>query len=307
MMKYFRHWVEYLAVRFSFCLLQILRIETCQSLSSYIGWLAADVIGFRREVIDENLCTAFPQSTPRRRREIARAMWQHLFLLICEIAHVPRKIHLTNFRDYIRFHGEHHRGFIRYLLDVRPLTMVSGHFGNFELGGYAIGLFGFRTFAVARPLDNPYLDQFFNRFRAKHGQTILPTRGSAKQVAAILEKGHTLALLCDQWAGRKGCWVEFFGKSTSCHKAIAVFPLSNQAPLVVAYAKRVDRPLQFELGTAALADPLIGGDQFASVRSLTQWYNWRLEDIIRESPEQYWWLHRRWKGCSPRRRRPAAA
>ena len=166
-----------------------------------------------------------------------------------------------------------------------------------------LGMFGMPSFAIARPLDNHFIDRYLKRFRRATGQQILPTQGSARQISAVLGAGHTLAMLGDQHAGRKGCYVEFFGCPASCHKAIALFPLTSGGPLAVSYAKRCGRPLQFEVGVFAVADPHQGGDHLAGVRELTQWYNWQLEQIIRQEPQQYWWLHRRWKGRPRRSRR----
>jgi len=302
-----RHWIEYLAVRLFFCWLQTIRLETCTWMAGYVGWLMVHCIPLRRSVVDNNLQIAFPHWPAERRRTTARQMWEHLFLMVCEVAHVPRKIHATNFRDYIHFAPKSRYEIVRLLLDPRPITIVSGHFGNFEVGNYTTGLLGFPTFAVARPMDNPLLDRFFKNFRATHGQSILPKRGSARQIAAALEEGQTLAILCDQWAGPKGCWVDFFGRKTSCHKAIAVFPLASGTPLVVSYAKRLDQPMQFEIACYAKTDPSQPGGVPASVRELTQWYNLRLEEIIQSTPEQYWWLHRRWKNKLPQRSRRRAA
>ena len=302
-----RHRIEYLAVRLFFCLVQAIRMETCAWLAGYAGWLMTRCVPLRASVIDDNLQVAFPHWPVERRRATARRMWEHLFLMICEIAHVPRKIHETNFRDYVHVAPGSRREMLRLLLDQRPITIVSGHFGNFEVGSYVTGLLGFPTFAVARPLDNPRLDRFIKQFRAEHGQTILPKQGSARQISSALEAGQSLAILCDQWAGSKGCWVDFFGRATSCHKAIAVFPLASRTPLVVSYAKRLTRPMQFEFACYDTADPAQSGDVLASVRELTQWYNLRLEEIIRATPDQYWWLHRRWKGKPRRRPRRHAA
>ena len=146
--------------------------------------------------------------TARQRRQTARKMWEHLILLFCEMAHVPRKLHDTNWREHIHFSGDSRRQFVRLLLDPRPVTIVSGHFGNFEIGNYVLGMLGFPSFAIARPLDNPYLERFVKRFRRATGQQILPTHGSAQQIASILKDGHTLAMLGDQHAGWKGCFVE---------------------------------------------------------------------------------------------------
>jgi len=89
------------------------------------------------------------------------------------------------------------------LADERPTVFVSGHFGNFELSSFMMGLFGFPTYAIARRLDNPYLDRFVNQFRSTHGQFILPKDGSAAQVDAVLRAGGVIGLLGDQSAGRR--------------------------------------------------------------------------------------------------------
>src|SRR6185436_19397024 len=121
----------------------------------------------------------------------------------------------------------------------RPIVMVSGHFGNFEMGGYVAGLLGFPSHTVARTLDNPYLDRFIRRFREANGQFILPKNGSAGQIDSVLKSGGLLVALGDQHAGPKGCWVEFFGKPASYHKAISLFPLINGAPLLLVCARRL--------------------------------------------------------------------
>jgi KDO2-lipid IV(A) lauroyltransferase len=213
--------------------------------------------------------------------------------MICEIAQVPRKIHETNWRSYVKIRDI--KQLVQLLLDPRPVVMVSGHFGNFEVAGFTAGLLGFPTYTVARPLDNPYLDRFLQRFRGATGQYILPKQGSAGRIDAVLAEGKPLAFLGDQHAGQKGCWVEFFGRPASCHKAVAVFSLTSHAPLVVTYARRRDRPLQFEIGVAGIADPDSLDPRDLDVESLTRWYNQRLEHVIRSAPSQYWWLHRRWK------------
>jgi Kdo2-lipid IVA lauroyltransferase/acyltransferase len=230
---------------------------------------------------------------------VALRMWRHLVLMACEMVQVPRKVHETNWRRFVELRDP--RTLTERLLSQRPAVLISGHYGNFEVACYLLGLFGIPTFAVARPLDNSYLDRFVNRLRRATGQQILPKQGSADQVNRLLESRGTLALLGDQHAGPKGCWVEFFGRPASCHKAIALFALTHQAPLLVTYARRTSGPLQFEVGLAGAVDPCGAELEARDVRGLTVWYNHRLEDIVRQAPEQYWWVHRRWKGEPPRR------
>jgi KDO2-lipid IV(A) lauroyltransferase len=301
-------WLVYVAVRVLICLAQAMRIETCQRLAQLLAWVAADVLRVRGQVVDENLRHAFPTFSELARKQLARRMWEHLLLMVCEVAQTPRKIHRTNWHRFLQISQK--RTFVRYLLDARPTLLVSGHFGNFELGGYVTGLLGFPTFTVARPLDNRLLDRFVNRFRSRNGQFIVPKENSARQIDALLARGAVLSLLGDQHAGNKGCWVEFFGRPASCHKAIALFTLISQAPLLVAFARRGSRPLRFEVGLAGVADPRNPGPEQAGVVPLTQWFNRRLESMISVAPDQYWWLHRRWKAPPARgvraKTRPAA-
>lgn len=298
------HLLVYLIVRVLICIVQAVPLGLCHAGARGLAVLFADVLRVRHRVVDENLAFAFPDLSPGERRRLARRMWEHLFLMAAEVAHVPRKIHETNWHDYI--HMTNPAPLVRAMIDDRPVIILSGHFGNFELGSYLMGLFGFPTFAVARELDNPYLHRFIGRFRGLSGQQIIPKNGGYDQIVDVLSHGGTLALLADQYAGTKGCWVEFFGRPASTHKAIALLALQYDAPLALGYARRLGGPLRYEFATAAMIDPREVADQPDAVRRLTQWYTRELERLIRRAPEQYWWLHNRWKDHRPRRGRKAA-
>jgi KDO2-lipid IV(A) lauroyltransferase len=187
------------------------------------------------------------------------------------------------------------------LLDRRPKVLVSGHFGNFEVGGYINGVLGLTTHTVARTLDNPYLEDYLRKLREAKLQFILPKWGSAPDADAVLQSSGLLVLLGDQYAGPKGCWVEFMNRPASCHKALALFTLLSGAPMVVGWCRRLDRPMRFELGFADIADPAKPLGDLADARRLSQWHMDFLAQQIRQHPEQYWWLHRCWRDVpSPR-------
>jgi Kdo2-lipid IVA lauroyltransferase/acyltransferase len=298
-------YAAYLPVRVFICVVQALRMETCQMVAAALATLFADVLKVRRGVIDDNLRHAFPEMPEARRRRVTWQMWEHLFLLVVEIAHAPRKIHDTNWRDFLALGNA--ATLTRLLLSERPLIIVSAHFGNFEMAGYLMGILGFPTYTVARTLDNRHLDAFLNRFRSRTGQHIVPKRGGYEQIVEVLSRGGQMTFLADQYAGSKGCWVEFFGRPASVHKAIALFALSHDAPLAVGYGRRLDRPLQYQLMLEAVADPAGGEEHVTSVPRLTQWYTSELEKAIRRNPEQYWWLHRRWKDTRPEKKRAKSA
>jgi KDO2-lipid IV(A) lauroyltransferase len=298
-------YAAYLAVRAAVCVLQALSLETCQAWARRLAWLLWNVARLRRSVVDENLRTAFPTLSAREHAAIALAMWEHLLVMVAEIAHASRKIHRANWRAHLRM--PQMKMMVRRLLDRRPVVIISGHLGNFEMGGYLLGLHGFPTHTIARQLDNPYLDRWINEFRAATGQYMLPKQGSGEQITELLRAGGTLVLLGDQHAGEGACWVDFFGKPASTHKAVALFTLSGGAPTAAGCVFRTGAPMQFEMRVAELVDPLESDFQLGSIPLIAQWYTRCLEDLIRAAPGQYWWLHRRWREPPKARRQSRQA
>jgi Kdo2-lipid IVA lauroyltransferase/acyltransferase len=294
-------YLVYVAVRIVICVVQAMPIETGHRLAKLLARLFCDVLRIRSGVVDDNLAHAFPEMSPAQRTDLARRMWEHLFVLVMEVAHTPRKIHETNWRDYVVLHNE--AELVRNLLDDRPLLVIASHLGNFEVGGYILGVLGFPTYTVARTLDNLYLDRFVNDFRGRTGQHMIPKNGGFDQIMRVLAGGGTMTFLADQYAGPKGCWVQFFGRPASAHKAIALLALDNNARMSVSTSQRLDRPMHFELWNYAMIDPQEVANSVGTVRELTQWYTTRLEELIRRTPDQYWWLHRRWKDT--REKKPA--
>lgn len=297
----------YLVVRTAIAVVQALPLDACERIADGLSFLLYYVVRLRRTVIDENLRYAYPQLSDQERRGIARGMWRHLLLMVAEIAHTPRKLHQTNWQDHLSI--PQIEELVRLLLQERPHVAISGHFGNFELAGYLLGIFGFTSHSIARPLDNPFLDRFVNRFRGSKGQRMLPKDGSGDAIARVIRNNGIVGLLGDQYAGRKGCWVRFFGRPASTHKSVAVLCLSGEAPMLVTCARRVGRPLQYSLELEGIADPAVEDFPNGTVPLLAQWYTDCLERMINRAPEQYWWVHRRWKGTPPARiaRQPHAA
>ncbi len=291
-------YLGYLVVRFFVCVVQAMPLDTCAVVARWLATVCASVLKIRRRVVEDNLKHAFPEMSALQRKRLAWRMWEHLFLLLIEVMHAPRKIHHTNWRDYVTLVNADK--IIRAFFDYRPTVIICGHYGNFELSGYVLGVLGFPSYTIARTLDNPYLDRFLNEFRGMTGQYILPKAGSTGEVEAVMARGGILALLADQHAGRKGCWVEFFGRPASSHKGIALFTLTSEAPTIFCYMRRTGRPLEHDMGTDETLDPRTMPAEMRTVTGVTEWYTRQLERTIRQAPEQYWWLHRRWREDQPR-------
>lgn len=287
----------YLVLRVFIAAVQALPPRACESIAGGLASLFNTVFPLRKRVLRDNLRIAFPEFSSAEQKRVAWGMWRHLFLMVMEIAHTPRKLHRTNWRELV--HIPQVETIIRTMYTERPAVVISGHYGNFELGGYLMGLFGFPTHTVARKLDNPYVDRFVNEFRGRTGQHMLPKQGSGEMIEELLDGGGALTLLGDQAAGDRGCWAPFFGKPASTHKAVALFSLSFSAPTMVVGVRRKNRMLRYEIDVADVVDPAADDFTHAGVQPMTEWYTDCLEGLIRLAPDQYWWVHRRWKGNPP--------
>jgi KDO2-lipid IV(A) lauroyltransferase len=218
--------------------------------------------------------------------------------MVTEIVHLPRKLHLNNYNHVITFRN---RGIVlRAFASQRPVILLSGHFGNWEMAISVFGLFGFPMGVIARRLDNPYLHEWFRCFREYTGHDLILKKGAFQQISARLQAGNSVALLGDQDAGPRGIFVDFFGREAATFKSIALLAIEHQALICVGYARRLaDNPdspgwVRYELGCEDVVDPLdFTGDD--PVRNVTQRYTDALERVIRRAPEQYFWVHRRWK------------
>jgi KDO2-lipid IV(A) lauroyltransferase len=295
----------YLLVRLFVCVVQVLSLETAASWADGLAWLLHRVDRRHRQVAIDNLRHAFgEQLSEAQRLALVSRVYQHFCRLLIEIIHLPRHLHLRNWRAHVQLLGG--QALVERVLSGRPLLIVTGHYGNWEMGGYLLGLLGLRTYAVARPLDNPYLDDFLRRFRERTGQKLLAKKGDFDQMQNILRRGGVLATLGDQDAGQRGLFVNFFGRPASTHKVMALLALEFRVPIQVVVARNLGRPLHY---CAAVVDEILPEDYEGrpeAVRVITQRLTGALEKAVRQDPTQYFWLHRRWKHQPGRAKRSAA-
>jgi KDO2-lipid IV(A) lauroyltransferase len=295
----------YLLVRVVVCVLQTLSYRMGQAVMAGLAIVAYQLNRRHRQVALENLRVAFPDQTEAERDQRVRAVYRHFCTLLLDLVHMPRKLHYNNWRDYLELPDGHR--IVDQLLRGRPLLFVTGHLGNWEMGSYVIALLGFRTHAIARPLDNHFLDDFLRRFRERTGQRLLAKHGDFEQMQAILEAGGVIGTLADQDAGARGLFVNFFGRPASTHKAVALLALEYQVPLVVFATIKVGDPMRHRVLVADVIDPVEYGDQPNAVRAMTERFTAGLERLVRQAPEQYFWLHRRWKHQPPMKKGKQAA
>jgi KDO2-lipid IV(A) lauroyltransferase len=296
----------YLVVRLLVCVIQALSLAAARNLAAALAWLAYRVDRRHREVALDNLRQAYPgRFSEAELHAQVRAVYFHFCRVLVEIIHLPRRLHAENWRAHIELVGG--REIVECLLSHRALLIVTGHFGNWEMAGYALGLLGFRTHAIARTLDNPYLNAFLLKFREKTGQTILDKENDFPRIQGVLRGGGVLATLADQDAGQRGQFVDFFGRPASTHKAVALLALEHDAVLAVAGVPRVAEPLGYRIITEDVIRPEEYAGRPNAIRGITERFTAALERLVRRFPTQYFWLHRRWKHQpQPRKAKKAA-
>jgi KDO2-lipid IV(A) lauroyltransferase len=292
----------YVTVRAVICVLQALSYESCVRLAARLAWLLYKVDRRHRLVADQNLRHAFPELTQDQRDILVRAVYTHFVGLVITLVHLPRMFYASTWKRY--FEMPQARVLLSALLSGRPVLLLTGHFGNWELGGYVLGVLGFRAWVVARPLDNPFLDRYLLSFRQRHGQTVLAKHGDFDRMQDVLEKGGLIATLGDQDAGQRGLFVDFFHRPASTHKAIALMALEYCVPIVVMGIAKVGEPMRHQLIVADVILPEEYDGRPDAVKALTQRATTALEQFVRQYPGQYMWLHRRWKH-QPRQKKAA--
>ena len=291
-------WLVAMLVRFTVCVLQAMPASLSNGFAELLAKVAYRFDKRHRRVATENLGFAFPEKSPAEIDALVRRCYRHCGLLLIEIVLLPRKLQVENWRSYASLI----RGdlILDGLLTDRPLLIVTAHFGNWELAGFALGRLGFKTYAIARVLDNPHLETFLKKFRQATGQTIIAKKDDFDRLAAVMQAGGKVATLGDQDAGPRGVFVEFLGRPASAHKAVALMAMQFDAKMIVIGVPRIAENARRGLGRYEIVcedsiDPRDYLSRPDAVKAITQRYHDALARLIRAHPEQYFWLHRRWK------------
>jgi KDO2-lipid IV(A) lauroyltransferase len=252
-------------------------------------------LGLRARVARANLALAFPEHDEAWRARVLAEHYRELGRTAADYARLPQLVHAPREQVFASWQGEAHAHAARAL--GRGVLFLTGHLGNFELYGAAFGRL-MHMAVMVRPLSNPGAERWLAALRTAAGLELLPTGAGVRGVVRRLRAGGCVAMLGDQDARRDGVFVPFFGRPASTPAGPAWLSLATGAPLVFGtclrgpdgrYEARLFPPLYPE-GDA--------GDMDA-VRALTARHTAMLEAEIRQRPESWFWLHKRWKTKPP--------
>ena len=286
--------LQYAALRFVAMIVHCFPVNANLRTAGLIGDAMFAFDRKHRERALGNLRRSFPDMPEPLRREMARRSMRQLVMLFVEMLFTTRLVRLDNWPKYVELND--FRRTLEMLLDKRRgLIMLTGHYGNWEILGYVLATLGFPTISVARPLDNPYVNDYVLGVRERRGQKIIDKKGATTEIEPILSRGGTVGFIADQNAGSKGMFVDFFGRKASTYKSIGLLAMACEVPVVIGYARRVDDSFRFSVATQDIIYPEDWKDQDDPLRYITQRYTKAIEDFVRVDPGQYLWVHRRWK------------
>jgi KDO2-lipid IV(A) lauroyltransferase len=246
-----------------------------------------------RSIAIKNLELALPELDPVEREEIVRGAYENLGRVVLSLARMPR-LTPANIGQWIEYDGFEH--YQRALEKGRGALFLTAHLGNWELSAFAHALFGNPMHVMVRPLDNPWLDRLVERYRRLAGNQTIAKQDAGRRVLRALRNNEAVGVLIDQNTTDKDCvFIDFFGRKASAGSAFVKLARHSGAVVIPGFA--LWRP---ETGKYVLKfyPPLAWSDTGDPERDLvdnTQLCHSLVERVIREYPDQWLWIHRRWK------------
>lgn len=266
-----------------------------------VAYRAGDVagsLGFilaqrQREVGLHNLRMAMPELSEGDRREIVRGVFRNLGRLLAEFSHFPR-LTVHNIQDLVEYEGLEH--YVAAQRRGHGTIFLTAHIGVWELSPLAHALYGYPLKFLTRPIDNAYVDRLITRFRTFGGNQVIQRTDSVREVLRALRRNEAVGFLIDQNTTRsQGVFVDFFGIPAATTTGVATIALRTGAAVVPAFMRWESDRRRHVLHFEPPLELVRTGDRDADVRLNTQQFNDVLERFVRQVPDQWLWIHRRWK------------
>ncbi len=294
------HFCEYILIYSVILFSRVIPFRAMNVLSHFLARLLYILVPSRRRIAIDNIRNAFNgQKDENEIKRIAIQSFYSLFLMASEVLKFQFKsigtedehssIQITEeikelFQKAKNIHDE-----------SKGCIFVTPHIGNWEILPYVSSIIGIPLAIVVRPLDNTFLEKMLYKDRAASGQIIIPKRNALFTLKNTLRKGTSVGILPDQGT-QKGIAVNFFGRKANTTPIPAVLAITYQRPIVVVACCRGVDGNHFE---GFVGDPIWPAREYKSEKKeiyrLTEEIHHKIEHIVRKYPEQYLWIHRRWK------------
>ena len=255
------------------------------------GLVVYRVYGRLRKVGLRNLEMAFPGMPAKKRRRILRGVFVSMGRQLAEFCRFPsytrenvgRVVIYDGFENFERAQG-------------KGVLFLTGHLGGWELSSFAHSLHGHPLQIVMRGLDNPYVDRLVQSYRTMHGNTVMDKDNFVRGLLAAMKKGETVGILMDtNMTPPQGVFVDFFGIPACTASGLARIAMRTEAAVVPGFCVWDSVLRKYRLRFDPAMELIRTGDDDADILTNTALFTEKIEEFVRKYPDQWLWVHRRWK------------
>lgn len=289
--------IEYTGVAAVTAALRALPLERAVRVGARLGGWAMNFDRPNRAIAHKNLEIAFPEKTALERLAILRAMYRSWGRMLAEWTHFG-ELSRANVEQVVTYEGKEHWDEAERLSKGRGLLVLTSHFGNFELLQLAHSIYGYHIAIVYRPLRNPLINAAVCGARIRYGNRIIERKAGAREMLRMLRQNWMIAVTLDLDV-RKGVFADFFGKPACTSDGMARLAMATGTPVVPAFMVRQGDSIHHKIKILPAIEVVKTSDREASVRENTQRFNDAIEQMVREHPDHWNWIHRRWKTRPP--------
>ncbi|MEW6061104.1 MAG: lysophospholipid acyltransferase family protein [Bacteroidota bacterium] len=287
-----KNFIEYVLLLLLRWIVLALPFRVVQLGGKWFGTFVYYVIPIRKALVLSNLRSAFPEKGEDEIHHVAVKNYQNIFQTFFETLWIQR-ISERQIRNII------HIPQLSMIDEIvgrgKGLILLSGHISNWELIALAVGMLSNHSLQIiVKKQHNPYADRLMNRLRTKFNNTFVDMDQAPREILKRLREGGVVAMLADQSGPEEGLFVEYFGRPTSTHVGPAVFSLRTHAPILMTYAVR-NNDGTFDVSFEEVDTSNLTGTDDEKIRMITERHVKMLENFVRKHPDQWLWMHKRWK------------
>lgn len=288
-----RTWIEYLIAATILRGATLLPRRLALRFGNGVSWLVWQLLPRLRRYALINLRLAFPELSETARERIARGSYRSLGRLLAEISQFPR-LNPRNIGELVVYDGLEH--YLAALATGRGVIFLTGHIGAWELSVYAHSVHGYPSSFLARRIDNPLIERIAERYRTMYGNRSIDKQHGVREVIRTLRSGGVVGILADLNSLRdEGVFCDFFGVPASTTIGVATLALRTEAVVLPGYLTWDESTGRHTLHFEPPVETIRTGHRETDVQTNTARYTKILEDIIRRYPDQWLWIHRRWR------------
>lgn len=259
-----------------------------------LGTVLARLFPRLSRTAERNLEIAMPDLTEKEKKEIISGSFASLGRQLGFVSHFP-KLRKEDIRELVELVGKE-ENFDPAVAEGKGVLLFTGHFGSWEIFNLLPPSFGYEMNILVRRIDNPYVENFVDSLRTRFGSVTLGKRKAGRRLYGLLEEGQLLGILADLNAQlHDGVFVDFFGVPACTTKSIAKIALRTRPAVLPAFAVWNEEKGKYVVFLEPRIEYEVTGDKERDILELTKKITEKVEEFVRAYPEQWLWIHKRWK------------